>query len=128
MINRIIRYSFFLLVYHLLLLVLPINYFLIGLRIPLIIQIFPWLFLPLIIVSPILTLLLAIRSIPSKKAHLRWVFPVAVSLIGYSPIIGFYFSLSSLTSLRDYSLLIFFPVLIGLIAFWGSHYLPSLRW
>lgn len=125
MIIKIVFYSFLIFVYHLLLLVLPLNFFLIGLKIPFIIEFFPWLFYPFLIFSPILTVLLSIHSTPPGVERFGWIYPVTVSVLGYSPIVGSYFLISSLNNIRDYSLLVFFPVLIGLFAFWGSRFLPS---
>lgn len=121
MINKIILYPCVIFVYHLALLVLPINLFLIGLRIPLIIQVFPWLFTPFLILSPVLTFLLALRATPAKSHRFAWIFPVAVSLIGYSPLIVFYFLIAN--NLRDYALVLSFPTVIGLAAFRGSCFL-----
>jgi len=123
LINRTIIYSFFIFAYHLLLLVFPLNFFLIGLKVPLIIPAFPWLFYPLLIFSPVLTLLLAIRSTPPCNQHFAWVFPILLSLIGYAPLIGSYILVSSFIDFRTYLLVVLFPVLIGLLAFWGSHFL-----
>lgn len=120
MINKIILYPCFIFVYHLALLVLPINLFLIGLRIPLIIQVFPWLFCPFLILSPILTLLLAFRATPANYHWFTWIFPVAVSLIGYSPLIVFYYLIASFNNLLDYVMVLVFPIIIGLAAFGGS--------
>lgn len=117
MINKIIFYPCLIFVYHLLLLVLPLNFFLIGLKVPLMIQVFPWLFFPFLIFSPILTLLLAFRATPAKSEPIGWVFPIAVSLFGYSPLIIFYFLVASLNNIRDYVLILSFPIIIGLIAF-----------
>ncbi len=123
MIMKIVFRSFLIFFYHLLLLILPLNFFLMGLKITFIIEFFPWLFYPLLIFSPILTILLSIQSTPSNHKCFDWLFPVAVSLLGYSPIIGFYFFISSLNNLSDYSLVVLFPILIGLLAFWGSRFL-----
>ena len=125
MIIKIIFYSFLIFVYHLLLLVLPLNFFLIGLKIPFIIKFFPWLFYPFLLFSPILTVLLAIRSTPTGIKRFDWIYPIAVSVFGYSPIVGSYFLISSLNNSRDYWLVALFPILIGLIAFWGSRFLTS---
>ena len=123
MINKIILYPCSIFIYHLALLVLPINLFLIGLRIPLIIQIFPWSFYPFLILSPILTLLLAMRATPANGHRFAWIFPVAVSLIGYSPLIAFYYLIASLNNLRDYASVLAFPIIIGLTAFGASRFL-----
>lgn len=123
MINKIILYPCFIFAYHLALLVLPINLFLIGLRFPMITQVFPWIFYPFVILSPILTLLLALRATPVNSRCFAWIFPVAVCLIGYSPLILFYYLIASLNNLRDYASVLAFPVFIGLTAFGGSCFL-----
>ena len=120
--NQIIIYSSFIFLYHLLLLVFPLNFFLISLKIPFIIPAFPWLFYPFLIFSPVLTLLLAIKSTPLSNPRLSWLFPVALSLIGYIPLSGPYLLISSFIDLRNSILVVLFPVLIGLTAFWGAHF------
>lgn len=124
MLNKIIFYPCFIFVYHLLLLVLPLNFFLIGLKAPLLIQVFPLLFYPFLIFSPILTLLLASRATPAKKEPLSWIFPIAISLIGYSPLIIFYFLIASLNNILDYALILSFPIIIGLVAFGFARFSP----
>lgn len=125
LIKKIILYSFLIFVYHLFLLVLPFNIFLIGLKIPFIIEVFPWLFYPFLIFSPVLTILLSIRTTPSGNQQFGWIFPVTVSWIGYFPIFFCYFSISALNNIRNYSLVAFFPIIIGLVAFWGSRIIGS---
>lgn len=127
MIIKMVFYSLFIIVYHVLLIALPVNYFLIGLKIPFLMDLFPWLFYPFLLFSPILTVLLSIRSTPSNIRHFAWIFPISVSLIGYTPVIGFYFFISSLTNIRDCCLMLFFPIILGLISFWGSRFLKSSR-
>lgn len=122
LINKIIFYPCLIFLYHLLLLVLPLNFFLIGLKVPLLIIVFPWLCYPFLIISPILTLSLAFRATPARREPLDWIFPIAVSLIGYSPLIIFYFLVASLNNIRDYALALSFPVIIGLIAFGGARF------
>ena len=127
MIKRIIFYSCFIFFYHLLLLVLPINFFLISLRIPFMLHAFPWLFYPFLISSPILTLLFAFRATPANSGRFGWIFPVAISLIGCSPLISYYFLIASLSNIRNYALVFSFPIALGLIAFSGSRFLKFSR-
>ncbi len=125
MVKKIVLYSFSIFVYHLFLLALPINIFLVGLRVPFLIEVFPWLFSPFLIFSPILTVLLTLRSTPTGNQQFDWIFPVTVSLIGYSPLICFYFFIAALNNIRNYSLVLFFPIILGLLAFWASQFLMS---
>lgn len=117
---QIIKNLIFVFIYHLFLIFLPVNLFLIGLKAPWILYLFPWLFYPLLILSPILTTLFALRSTPSYNHPFGWIFPIAVSVIGYTPLIVAYFFFTSLSNFRDCLLIFTFPILIGLLSFLSS--------
>ncbi len=127
MIIKIIKNSFLIFTYHILLIALPINFFLIGLKVPLFIDLLPWIFYPFLFFSPILTVLLSIHSTPANKQPFGWIFPIVVSFVGYTPIILSFFFITSLTNIRDCILILSFPILIGLVAFWGSRLLTLSR-
>lgn len=118
---QIIKNSFIVFIYHLLLILLPINLFLIGLKAPWILNLFPWLFYLMLIISPILTVLFSFRSTPSYNHPFGWIFPITVSMIGYTPLIVAYFFFTSLSNFRDCLLIFMFPILIGLLSFLGSN-------
>lgn len=84
---------------------------------------FPSLFQTLLIFSPILAILLSLRSTPSKDQPLGWIFPILVSIIGYTPLIVFYFFITSQIIIRDCIIVLFFPILIGSLAFLGARLL-----
>lgn len=111
---------FIIFIYHLLLILLPLNFFLIALKFPHILNLFPWLFYPLLIFSPVLTVLFTLRSTPSSNHKSNWIFPIAVSLIGYTPLIISYFLLNSLSNIRHCFLVFLFPIIIGLLSYGGS--------
>lgn len=123
MISRIVKNLLVVFVYHVLLVLSPVNLFLISLKVPMILNVFPWLFYPLLFFSPVITVLLALRSTPSHHHPFRWIFPIAVSLIGYTPVIVSYFFFTLLSNIRNCLLVFLFPILIGLLSFWGSRLL-----
>lgn len=120
MIIRIVKNLLVIFIYHLLLILLPINFFLIALKTPLILNLFPWCFYPLLILSPVLTVIFALRSTPSFNHQFNWIYPITVSLIGYTPLIIFYFSFTSLSNIRDCLLVFSFPLIIGLLSYGGA--------
>lgn len=124
---QIIKNLLIVFIYHLFLIFSPVNIFLIGLKIPWVLNLFPWLFYFLLVLSPILTVLLALRSTPSYQHPLGWIFPIAVSMIGYTPLIVAYFFFSSLSNFRDCLLIFTFPILIGLLSFLSSSLLNFLH-
>jgi hypothetical protein len=124
---QIIKNLLFVFSYHLFLILLPINLFLIGLKVPWILNLSPRLFYLFLILSPILTVLLALRSTPSYNHPFVWIFPIAVSMIGYTPLIAAYFFFTSLSNFRDCLLIFTFPILIGLLSFLSSNLLNFLN-
>lgn len=127
LIGRILLYSLLLFFYHLFLLVLPVNLFVIGLKIPAFMSLTPWIFYPFLFFSPVLSIYLAARSCPSDLKRFDWAFPVLVVLIGYLPFTVSYFLTASPINVPDYLLFFFVPVLIGLLPFWGLCFFGSSR-
>lgn len=127
LITKIIRCSFLVFVYHLLLIFFPINFFLITIKAPLIMNLFPSLLYTLLVFSPVLTILLSLRSMPSKDQPLGWIFPILVSMVGYIPLIISYFFIASQIIIEDCILILVFPILIGLLSVLGFKLLTLIR-
>jgi len=118
--SQIVKNLLIVFIYHSLLIVLPINFFLIALKAPFILNIIPWFFYSLLVLSPVLTVIFAFRSTPSFNHQFNWIFPITFSLIGYAPLIISYFSFTSLSSIRDCLLVFLFPISIGLLSYSGA--------
>jgi hypothetical protein len=102
--------------YHLTVLLIPLIVFLIGLSIPgvSLLNTFHWLYWLYIILSPILILILSYR-IASRQANRPWI-AVCTAFIGFSPIWLSYLSFAAPWNPRDLAIVLFSPVLLGLIA------------
>jgi hypothetical protein len=115
--RKILFYSFIIFSYNILLLVLPLLLFLVSLSFanPALLNILPWIYCPFVLLSPLLTISLGYLLVYNKLNFLSWPIPIIISLIGYSPFLGLYRSLSSSGNPMDYLLLIGLPVILGLL-------------
>lgn len=118
--KKLIIFSFILLSYHILLLITPVIIFLSTLSFTpkKFLDGLYLIFLILAVFSPILTIALSYRISQENFFKKSWLAPIIISFIGFSPFYFFYFFVSSLWNPRDFLLIVSFPILLGLIAFW----------
>jgi hypothetical protein len=115
--RKFISYSFIIFSYNILLLILPIIFFLIsiGYSKPLFLDILPWIYCPFLLFSPLLLFSLGFQYFKHSNPPWCWTVPTIMSLIGYSPFIVVYLSFSSLWDLYDFLFLLGLPILLGLV-------------
>jgi hypothetical protein len=114
--RKFITYSFIIFSYNILLLILPIIFFLIsiGYSNPFFLGILPWIYCPFLLFSPLLLFSLGFQYFKTSSTPWCWGVPIIMSLIGSSPFIVIYLLFNSLWDPRDFLFLLGLPILFGL--------------
>ena len=115
--RKILIYSLIIFSYNILIIVLPLLLFLISLSFnnSALLNILPWIYCPLLLLSPLLTIRLGYLLVHDKLSPFGYFIPMIVSLIGNSPFLGLYRSFNSLGNPLDFFLLIGLPIIFGLL-------------
>jgi hypothetical protein len=114
--KQVILYALIIITFHLTVLLIPLIVFLIGLSLPgvSLLNTFYWFYWPYIISSPILILVLCYR-IADRQTTRPWI-AICTAFIGFSPIWLSYLSFTTTWNPRDLAIVLFSPILLGLIA------------
>lgn len=114
--KKLFLYTFIIITFNLTLLIIPLLLFLLCLSVPStsFFEVFHWFYLPFVIASPILVVILGYRIY--KMTHKPWI-PPLMSWIGFSPIWLSYLMLTTPWNYRDMAIVLLTPLLLGLIAY-----------
>jgi hypothetical protein len=115
--KKTLIFSFIILSYNILLLIIPLLIFLASLNSTpqALVNTILFIYSPFVLLSPFLTIVLGYHAAKVNVTPIGWLIPIIISLIGFSPFIFLFFLLSSLWSPFDYLLVIALPILLGLL-------------
>jgi hypothetical protein len=128
--KKMLAFTFILLAYNILLLSIPLLIFLASIywSNEAVLDILPWIYTPLVLVSPVLAVFLGYHLVNNSIAPIGWLIPIVVNYLGFSPFLLLCLLLSSLWNPRDYFLIVSLPILLGLLsnfaAFVGNSLCP----
>jgi hypothetical protein len=116
--RKIFLFTLTVFLYNFFLLVLPILIFIISLSFTGkgLLNIFPWIYSPFVLISPILSIILGYLVIKDNLNLFTGTVPIIMALIGNMPFLCIYYLFNPFFSLLDLFLLIGLPILFGILS------------
>ncbi len=126
--RKIVICTFIIFIYNLLLLILPVLFFLTWIQwsTPLSFHILPWIYYLFLLISPILSITMGTMMIKDGFSLVRGCVPIISMFIGYLPLFAFYRLVNSLWAPGDCLLMLGIPIVLGLISDVMAASIPAL--